>query len=254
MLKIRIVILIFLLPLYSFCQLHYKEISKYYLIELSYSQEPYKINVLRLALVPKDQGSLNVNVLKSELKQKNDISTLSLSADFFVYNFLPAFPDSYSYLRPQSSDEDSQGSTDTSATTKIYFQYLESLAKGGRLAVTDDVTLLRNDSMLLKVTQVSGKIFVVDYKTGRDIASRNRRIRENYKTKGISLPSGTSEADMTNQDKEFCISDVFMDFPGKFVLQGGENKVDTLMSGLIKNRKLKYRNKKFVIRAKLPKR
>lgn len=246
----RIIVLMLLLPVSCVSQNNYRYISKYHLLEIRFVKEPYKINIVRLALVPKNNRNLSVAAIKKELQTKNDISTLSLSSDFSVYNFIPKYSDSYLYPRNDASDGDGATATDTTAKTKFYYWYLEMLKNSKPHTLTDESTYLTNDSMLIKITEVKGKMLLVNYETGADILSRNRTIKDNYKTRVASLSSDSANFPAAN-GKEYIVSDVFLPFPGKFLLQGGEDSVNLRMSSNLGNKNIRYRNKDFITRSQL---
>lgn len=235
-----------LLPAGSFCQSNLQAINRYYLFELHYAKEPYKINVLRLAVVPKKNNNLKLNTLKTMLQQKDDIS--ALTPEFFIYNFIPAYPDSYLYPRSDASDGDVEMKVDTFGKDKFYYQYLEMLMNSKKISLADEATYLRNDSMFLKITEVKGKLLLVNYDAGLNVLSHNRRIKEDFKTKGILLPSDSVYADNA---KQYYINDVFLPVLQKFVLQGGEDSVGIIASFKIKNKNIRYQKKNFVARKQL---
>jgi hypothetical protein len=212
----------------TFSQHKCSYVSRYYLLEIQYPEEENKINFLRLALLPRNKN-IGKWALENFLKNMNSIDFNKIKLSFTIYNFIPNYVDSYLKYRTDTSDFDSQNLFDTSKLTNFYIDYLKSLSKGKKINIISDIIVLQQDSTLIKVSELTGRILVADFEMGIDVLFRNRRIKVDF----LSKPnSGTDSSINTNGNKrkEFLLNDVFIPCKQKFILQGGEDNQKILFS------------------------
>ncbi|HRO45692.1 hypothetical protein [Agriterribacter sp.] len=210
-----------LLPLLGFNQT-YKKIDRYFLLEIQ-TPQGNQIDFLRLALVPLKPNT-DKSVFIKKLRKMKHLNLNRFSDYSKIYNFLPVYHDSYLRYSKDTSDYDSYFFKDTSRVANFLQQYLAHLSNGTVDNFTNETVILRIDNILVKLFEVKGNIWVVNFDTGVNLLSANRKIRDNY----IASNSELLGSDTMRKNEKFILNDVFLPCKKGFVLTGGEFSIENI--------------------------
>ncbi|MBN8861442.1 MAG: hypothetical protein J0H29_23860 [Sphingobacteriales bacterium] len=212
-----------LMPLLAFNQASYEKIDRYFLLDIQTPQGRNQIDFLRIALVPLKSNTDKSFFIK-KLRKMRRLNFNVLNNFFKVYNFLPVYHDSYLQYSKDTSDYDSYFFKDTSSASRFFQQYLVHLISSSVDNYINEAVVLRTDNVLVKLFEVKGSIWIVNFDTGINLLSVNRKVKENY----VASNSELVKSDTMVKNERFILNDVFLSCRKEFVLPGGEFSIENI--------------------------